>query len=318
MGLTLELTACQRKAPDGAADGSTNGVAAASGVALGLASAPSLGNAPASSAVPATSAAAPANTVAAELRQRADELLAAHRKMVVLMTGERTLKPTERRAVSAVGQMLFHELQARQEALVTLAGNTADPATLPALEALLDRIESEPSWFDADRLVFKEFLTRLSALYGNAQSIPGLKLARRANEDLAVLAEVEAAYDRELKDIFGRFAKRGIELKREKWADYVAKLQALYSREQILKDFATIVPYSQPAAGKSAVADEADAREIFGTSLPPKTVALTFDDGPHGKYTDDILEILKRYDAPAIFFHRAATSARWTRPGRPS
>ena len=219
--------------------------------------------------------------------------------MVVLMTAERTLKPAERRAVSAVGQLLFHDLLERQQALLAQAGDTSDPATVPALNALLDRIENEPGWFDADRLAFKEFLSELAARYGQSQSLAGLKLGKRATEDLAVLAEVEQAYDRELKDVFGRFAKRGIELKREKWADYVAKLQGLYSREQILKDFGAIVPYTAPAGGAK---EEADAREIFGTSLPPKTVVLTFDDGPHTKHTDEILDILKRFDAPAIFF----------------
>lgn len=262
-------------------------------------------SAAAASAVPSpaiTTAASAATALTAQLQQRADGVLAAHRQMIVLMTGERALKPAERRAVGAVGQLLFHDLQERVDALAAAAADTANPATLPALEALLDRIESEPGWFDADRLAFKEFLTRLAAQYAQSQSIAGLKLARRANEDLVVLAEVEQAYDRELKDVFGRFAKRGIELQREKWADYVAKLAKLYNREQILKDYATIVPYTA-ASTKSGVAEEADSREIFGGSLPPKTVVLTFDDGPHPKYTDDILDILKRYDAPAIFFN---------------
>jgi peptidoglycan/xylan/chitin deacetylase (PgdA/CDA1 family)/uncharacterized caspase-like protein len=262
-------------------------------------------SAAAASAVPSpaiATAASAAATLTAQLQQRADGLLAAHRQMIVLMTGERALKPAERRAVGAVGQLLFHDLQERVDALAAAAADTANPATLPALEALLDRIESEPGWFDADRLAFKEFLTRLAVQYAQSQSIAGLKLARRANEDLAVLAEVEQAYDRELKDVFGRFAKRGIELQREKWADYVAKLSKLYNREQILKDYATIVPYTA-ASTKSGAAEEADSREIFGGSLPPKTVVLTFDDGPHPKYTDDILDILKRYDAPAIFFN---------------
>jgi len=264
--------------------------------------APEAGKPAASAAAASTPASAPASVaLSGQLRDRADKLLAAHRQMIVLMNGERTLKPAERRAVGAVGQMLFHDMQERLEALNALVANTSDAATVQALESLLDRIESEPSWFDADRLAFKEFLTRIAAQYSQAQSIGGLKLAKRANDDLAVLAEVEQAYDRELKDIFGRFAKRGIELKREKWADYVAKLSTIYSREQILKDYATIVPYTPPPGAKSA--EEADAREIFGTSLPAKTVVLTFDDGPHAKYTDDILDILKRYDAQAIFFH---------------
>lgn len=36
--------------------------------------------------------------------------------------------------------------------------------------------------------------------------------------------------------------------------------------------------------------------------LPKKRVALTFDDGPHKKYTKEILDILKEYDIKATFF----------------
>ncbi|KAG1386451.1 hypothetical protein G6F59_016854 [Rhizopus arrhizus] len=43
-------------------------------------------------------------------------------------------------------------------------------------------------------------------------------------------------------------------------------------------------------------------REIFGRDLPPKTVVLTFDDGPHKAYTDEVVAILKRYDVPGVFF----------------
>ncbi|MDL5031041.1 caspase family protein [Pelomonas sp. APW6] len=241
------------------------------------------------------SAAASAAQTSPSLTAKADALLALHRQMVVLMDGEAALKPAEREAVSSVGLMLFHDLQKGQRALVEQA--FAKDASLDALAQLLDRIESEPSWFDADRLAFKDLLLQLQQRLGASQSIAGLKLAKRAQEDLAVLSEVEQAYERELRDTFGRFAQRGIELKREKWTDYVAKLKTIYHREQILKDYATILPSVQakPSAGKSE-------RELFGQQLPEKTVLLSFDDGPHGRYTDEILEILQRYQAPAIFF----------------
>src|SRR4051794_1428069 len=74
------------------------------------------------------------------------------------------------------------------------------------------------------------------------------------------------------------------------------QLRKLYSREQILKDQGVIVPYPETTAPKD------DARELNGQGLPPKTVALTFDDGPHGTYTDEIAAILKQYDVPAVFF----------------
>ncbi|MDT8999380.1 polysaccharide deacetylase family protein [Paucibacter sp. APW11] len=276
---------------------------------------------PAKSSLPAPAPAASAHAgQLATLQRGADELLAHYRQMIVLMDGERALKPAARRAVASVGQLLFHDLQTKTQALSALGTESADPALLAALAQLLDRIESEPTWFDADRLAFKEFLSALAQFHGSSQSLAGIKLAKRANEDLAVLAEVEQSYEAELKDSFGRFAKRGIELKREKWSDYVAKLRGLYSREQIMKDYATILPYAtaMPDAGKSgapAAAAEAaseagreatrgatEQRELFGDSLPPKTVLLTFDDGPHPRYTDEILDILKRYQAPAVFF----------------
>ncbi|MFJ8537438.1 bifunctional polysaccharide deacetylase/glycosyltransferase family 2 protein [Streptomyces sp. NPDC093591] len=37
-------------------------------------------------------------------------------------------------------------------------------------------------------------------------------------------------------------------------------------------------------------------------SVPDKTIALTFDDGPNPTWTPQVLEILKKYDVPATFF----------------
>ncbi|WP_431264165.1 polysaccharide deacetylase family protein [Roseateles chitinivorans] len=261
--------------------------------------------------------------VSATLLKQSDEVLARYRQMIVLMDGEGALKPAEREAVRSIGMLLFHDMQESIRALVETAGKSTDAAGLAALSELLDRIEQEPSWFDADRLAFKEFLTQLSQQFSTSQSIAGLKLAKRAGEDLGVLAEIENAYEQELRDTFGRFAQRGIVPKREKWTDYVAKLKGLYARDRILKDYATILPDLQarpsvtdgpedaaPAAPATQTAQAPAAtrgptkaeREFFGRQLPPKTVLLTFDDGPHPRYTDEILEILKRYQAPAVFF----------------
>lgn len=42
--------------------------------------------------------------------------------------------------------------------------------------------------------------------------------------------------------------------------------------------------------------------EVFGYDMPTKTLALTFDDGPHPQYTDEIVAILKQYGIPGTFF----------------
>ncbi|MGM9482272.1 polysaccharide deacetylase family protein [Roseateles sp. NT4] len=254
-------------------------------------------------ALPAASAAQDAEA-AYELRAYSTVVLGLHRQIVVLMDGEATLPPAQRREVQALGQQLFHELLQRQQRLADLA---LKPELLEATAALLTRIESEKSWYDADRLAFKEVLGQLASGLKNAQTLDGIKLARRAQDDLDTLAEVEKAYEQELKEVFGGFAKRGIELKREKWADYVAKLKTLHTREAVMKQHGAQLPAAadlapEPAASGAMRGVAVKDREVFGDKLPPKTVLLTFDDGPHARYTDEILEILKRYNAPAVFF----------------
>lgn len=254
-------------------------------------------------ALPAASAAQDSSATA-RLREEGDGLLSLHRQIVVLMDGEAALPAAQRREVQALGQQLFHELLQRQQRLADLA---LKPESLEATAALLTRIESEPSWFDADRLAFKEVLGQLATGLKSAQTLDGIKLARRAQEDLDTLAEVEKAYEQELKEVFGGFAKRGIELKRERWSDYVAKLKALHTRDAVMKQHGAQLPAAadlapEPVASGAMRGVAAKEREVFGDKLPPKTVLLTFDDGPHARYTDEILEILKRYNAPAVFF----------------
>lgn len=41
---------------------------------------------------------------------------------------------------------------------------------------------------------------------------------------------------------------------------------------------------------------------IWDINTKEKIVALTFDDGPHKKYTSEILDLLKQYDAKGTFF----------------
>jgi peptidoglycan/xylan/chitin deacetylase (PgdA/CDA1 family) len=41
---------------------------------------------------------------------------------------------------------------------------------------------------------------------------------------------------------------------------------------------------------------------LTGQSLPAKTLVLTFDDGPHPRYTATILGILEKYKVKSIFF----------------
>jgi peptidoglycan/xylan/chitin deacetylase (PgdA/CDA1 family) len=54
-----------------------------------------------------------------------------------------------------------------------------------------------------------------------------------------------------------------------------------------------------------------------GYKLPPKTVVLTFDDGPHNVYFDEIAAILKQYNAPAAFFEVGNNIGGFDKDGKP-
>lgn len=237
-----------------------------------------------------------------ELMPELRNMLAAYRKIIVLLADEKTLSESDRKAAGQVGQSLFHE---NLERLAKVQAMLAQTQALPpsrrdaADDALLSYIESAGDLFDADRLAFREVLLALQKLAAAGQTLPAIKLHKRVSEDLAALEDIEKQYDKEISDIFSRFDTRAITPRRERWDDYVSHLRKLYAREQIMKDYGVIVPY--PEQPKSAE-QEVQAKEIFGNALPPKTVVLTFDDGPHKSYTEEVAAILKQYNVPGVFF----------------
>lgn len=228
-------------------------------------------------------------------------LLLRQRQIVVLMNGRESLPSAQARQVLAVGQALFHDklaIEARvAQSAQKLLNAKQGPQRFDALQGELDYMESAPDLFDADRLAFREPLMNLRAALSGDTSLAAIKLHKRLGDDLDALDEIERNYDKEISRTFNGLDARGITLKREKWSDYLARLQALIAREQVLKEFGVIVPYDP----KDLPQDDTSA-EIFGNSLPPKTIALTFDDGPHPVYTDELVAVLKQYGVPATFF----------------
>jgi uncharacterized caspase-like protein/peptidoglycan/xylan/chitin deacetylase (PgdA/CDA1 family) len=231
------------------------------------------------------------------------QILASFRKIIVLTSGQEALGAAARETVDSVGQQLFHENQARAakvEAALAAVLASPNPARFGAIDSLLGYVESDSALFDADRLAFRELMQSLLAQVAKDSTLPAIKLHKRISEDLDALAEIERTYEKEIGAVFGRFDTRSITLKREKWDSYVAHLGKLYQREAILKDYGVVLPYpGRPEPPDAAGADEA---EIFGTGLPRKTIVLTFDDGPHQRYSEEIAAILKQYNAPAVFF----------------
>ena len=247
---------------------------------------------------PSAQAAAAADPAAAPLLAALQKQLDGYRRIVVLLADEDQQSAADRGTSTRIGQQLFHDGLEQRSAIAAQFDNllrSGNPQRFAMLGTVLDYIESAPELFDADRLAFREVLRDLHDRIGADSSLPAVKLHQRIGEDLDALDEIERNYNQELTRIFSRFERtRAIDLKREKWDDYIAHLHKDYSREAILRDYGVIEPY--PMSMKDS------DREIFGRDLPPKTVVLTFDDGPHKAYTDEVVAILKRYDVPGVFF----------------
>jgi hypothetical protein len=259
---------------------------------------------------PAPQAAGPAMNVSS-ITADMGRMLDAYRKMIVLTIDDDKLSDAARAQTHEVGQQLFHENQdriARVDDALTKLLASGDPRRFDAVGSLLDVVESGEGLYDADRLAYRELMQSLLGQVAKDSSLPAIKLHKRVSEDLDALAEIERNYEKEIRAVFGRFESRSIALKREKWDSYTAYLKTLYQRERILKDYGVVLPYpskpepTEPGTPPQAQQPQKDEDEIFGKALPKKTIVLTFDDGPHRRYSEEIAAILKQYNAPAVFF----------------
>jgi hypothetical protein len=79
-----------------------------------------------------------------------------------------------------------------------------------------------------------------------------------------------------------------------------------YPPARIMDEIKTALPaaeqHTTPSPKDNAVVDNALRDEWTDGGLPPKTVPLTFDDGPHPRFTAEILQILAHYGSKAVFF----------------
>jgi len=231
------------------------------------------------------------------LAKECDEIVANYRKIIVLMNGAGALDPGVRERASTAGKIIFQQNEEKLAALETLlTKGLADGQTAPA-EELLDHVETYAEYRDADKLAFRDLLEGLAVA---PETAANAKLQGRIRDDLGALAQIQALYQKEIGEILGNLQTRGMVVHREAWERYVSFLQQKYTREKILREIEGSLP---PAESRGGGAKKKTSNgEVFGTDLPPKTLVLTFDDGPHPRYTDQILEILKKYGLKAVFF----------------
>ncbi len=226
-----------------------------------------------------------------------DEIVANYRKIIVLMNGAGALDPGVKERAATAGRVLFEQNLERLTALEALLTKALADGQSSAVEEFLSRLETYAEYRDADKLAFRDLLEGLAAA---PETAANAKLQGRIRDDLAALAQIQALYQKEIGEIQGNLQTRGMVVHREAWEKYVSFLKQKYTREKILKEIEGSLPQAESRGGGAK--KKTSNGELFGTDLPPKTLVLTFDDGPHPRYTDQILEILKKYGLKAVFF----------------
>jgi peptidoglycan/xylan/chitin deacetylase (PgdA/CDA1 family)/tetratricopeptide (TPR) repeat protein len=236
------------------------------------------------------------NGAPSPLAKDTDEIVATYRKIIVLMNGAGALDPGVRERASTAGKVLFQQNEERLATLEESLTKSLAEGHAESTEAFLELVEHNADYRDADKLVFRDILDGLAETTASTPSTP---LNIRIQDDLFALEQIQKLYQKEIGEILGNLQTRGMVVHREAWESYVSFLQQKYTREKILKEVEGLLP---AAESRGAGTKKPGNGEVFGTDLPAKTLVLTFDDGPHPRYTDQILEILKKYGLKAVFF----------------
>lgn len=206
-----------------------------------------------------------------------------YRKIIILMDGAELLDESTLVRCRAAGRDLFW---AKQRALDDLGRKLAEDPE--AKRQFIQHLTASPALRDADKLAFLDLVEELAIAPGAGEPVKRL---------LEELQSIQLAYREEVTRIFSQFGTRGAAGTRDKWAEYLRYLKSLTSREKILEESGNALPDEvlESLRGDSAV-------EVFGHDFAPKTIALTFDDGPHPRYTEQVLALLRKYGVKACFF----------------
>src|SRR5271157_2787959 len=242
------------------------------------------------------------------LQSSLDGITQDFRKIIVLVDGADALDDASRTRAIAAGQMIFwRKHQALDDVTANLVAQYQESARVrfrrgadgvrQLLQYLAANPGANPQLHDADKLAFLDLVEELeSAVPPSPANRNALVNSVRALGDN--LRSIQLAYREEVTRIFSQFATRGATATREKWDAYVAALRKKLTRDRILAEFDDTVGESTGFRG----APSKDGNEIFGTDFAPKSVALTFDDGPHPRYTEQVLALLRKYGLRACFF----------------
>jgi peptidoglycan/xylan/chitin deacetylase (PgdA/CDA1 family)/uncharacterized caspase-like protein len=242
----------------------------------------------------------------ASLQNDLDSIISNYRKIIVLLEDDKSLNNHQAKRADMIARDLYYKNQKLLSRLSEKLTSETDKVgrqsftTVPAMTTrFMDQIENFTEWHDADKLVFFEIVEDLietvDALPETYRNKAGLH--SRLVEDLKTLKEIQSLYNKELDKIFGRFETRGMVFHREAWEAYVTYLKTKFTRDMIFKEFDKI-----DLGEKEKEQVPPKKEETNKSEFPPQGIVLTFDDGPHNRYTPRIMEILKNNGVKAVFF----------------
>jgi len=236
------------------------------------------------------------------LTTRLNTILDRYRKIIVLVDGADALDGAQRARSISAGRLLFWD---KQSAIDEVRRNLLEQYDKCAasgfrtggdgVHQFVEFVSATPGLHDADRLAFLDLVEELEAAVppGAGKRNPFAEPLRKLRDEVQ---GIQSTYREEVTRIFSQFATRGGTATREKWDAYVRSLRETLSRDQILAGM------DVPGEEEPAAANRGGSSEIFGTDFPVKSVALTFDDGPHPRYTEQVLALLRKYGIRATFF----------------
>ena len=218
------------------------------------------------------------------LAAKLETITADYRKIIVLMSDADSLDDQMRAQCRAAGRQIFWDKQQLMNEV--LAAMQAEPHAA----AQAARYVSSSRLRDADRLAFLDLFEELGQ--GPRKPAAAIKVV------IDDLHSIQNTYREEVSRIFSQFATRGAAGGREKWDAYVAAIRKVFTREKLLTQYDTVSADDTDTGYRGA----ANPNEISGAAFPSKSVALTFDDGPHPRHTEEVAALLRKYGLRATFF----------------
>jgi peptidoglycan/xylan/chitin deacetylase (PgdA/CDA1 family)/uncharacterized caspase-like protein len=230
-------------------------------------------------------------------------ILDLYRKVLVVLDQAAVGDASSRGRLESTARKAYH---AKQTLLRDFAArSTGDPTLARELADYL----RDPSLDPVDRLAFDDLV----------DEVLGDEPRRSASTEGA-LGELETQR-RELertRTSLGDEVKRGRGAsERERWGRYLAGLRESIDVGDVMREFPPLPGLAPTFRGRSPYGENAR----FGYDLPPKHLVLTFDDGPHPRYTEQVLDALEKSGVTAYFFTvgqnlgsiRADSSIVWTK-----